>query len=399
MDFNFPADDDPRRLELRQWFKDHPKPTGRQIAERGLAAANWPAPWGLAADAEMMTIIEEEFARAGVRHPSVMNGIAVNQCGQSLLTWGTEAQRQRLLPPALACEEKWCMLFSEPSGGSDLGNARTTARREGDHYIVNGQKIWNSLAHVAQIGVLVARTDSTVPKHQGLSQFIVDMNTPGITVRPIIDMSGEENEYNEVFFEDVRVPADRLLGKEGDGWRITMEQLQTERQHMTKPGAVWGAGPTARELVSGLIKSGRIQDPLIRDEAAKLYIEGEMLRLLSLRNLSNKINGKPAGLEGNIGKMVSSPHGQRMTDLAKRSQGVAGMIKDDDVLPLPDKDFGLFSNWDYAYWFSPATTLGVGTQEILKNTVAERVLGLPRDTDPSARVPFNEAAAARTKAA
>ena len=206
MDFNSPAEDDPRRLELRQWFKDHPKPTGRKIAERGLAAANWPAPWGIAADAEMMMIVEEEFARAGVRHPSVMNGIAVNQCGQSLLTWGTEAQRERLLPPALACEEKWCMLFSEPSGGSDLGNARTTARRDGDHYIVNGQKIWNSLAHVAQIGVLVARTDSTVPKHQGLSQFIVDMNTPGITVRPIIDMSGEENEYNEVFFEDVRIP-------------------------------------------------------------------------------------------------------------------------------------------------------------------------------------------------
>lgn len=290
------------------------------------------------------------------------------------------------------------MLFSEPSGGSDLGNARTTARREGDHYVVNGQKIWNSLAHVAQVGVLVARTDSTVPKHQGLSQFLVEMNTPGITVRPIIDMSGEENEYNEVFFEDVRIPVENRLGQEGDGWRITMEQLQTERQYMTKPGAVWGSGPTARELVDGLIKTGRIKDPLIRDEAAKLYIEGELLRLLSLRNLSNKINGKPAGLEGNIGKMVASPHGQRMTDLAKRSQGLAGMVKDDDVLPLPDKDFGLFDNWDYAYWFSPATTLGVGTQEILKNTVAERVLGLPRDADPSARVPFNEASTAKAKA-
>jgi alkylation response protein AidB-like acyl-CoA dehydrogenase len=399
MDFNFPGEDDPRRQEIRGWFEANPSASYRQIAERGLSAANWPAPWGLAADAEMTLIVDEEFARAGVRHPATLNGIAVNQCGQSLLTWGTEAQRQRFLPPALACEEKWCMLFSEPSGGSDLGNARTTARREGDHYVVNGQKIWNSLAHVAQIGVLVARTDSTVPKHQGLSQFIVEMNTPGITVRPIIDMSGEENEYNEVFFEDVRIPVENRLGQEGDGWRITMEQLQTERQYMTKPGAVWGSGPTARELVDGLIKTGRIKDPLIRDEAAKLYIEGELLRLLSLRNLSNKINGKPAGLEGNIGKMVSSPHGQRMTDLAKRSQGLAGMVKDDDVLPLPDKDFGLFDNWDYAYWFSPATTLGVGTQEILKNSVAERILGLPRDADPSARVPFNEANTAKAKTA
>jgi alkylation response protein AidB-like acyl-CoA dehydrogenase len=399
MDFNFPADDDPRRHEIRLWFEANPSASYRQIAERGLCAANWPAPWGLAADAEMTLIIDEEFARAGVRHPAALNGTAVNQCGQSLLTWGSNAQRQRFLPPALACEEKWCMLFSEPSGGSDLGNARTTARRDGDHYVVNGQKIWNSLAHVAQIGVLVARTDSTVPKHQGLSQFIVEMNTPGITVRPIIDMSGEENEYNEVFFEDVRIPAANRLGQEGDGWRITMEQLQTERQYMTKPGAVWGSGPTARELVDGLIQTGRIKEPLIRDEAAKLYIEGELLRLLSLRNLSNKINGQPAGLEGNIGKMVSSPHGQRMTDLAKRSQGLAGMVKNNDVLPLPDKDFGLFDNWDYAYWFSPATTLGVGTQEILKNTVAERVLGLPRDADPSARLPFNQANTANAKTA
>jgi alkylation response protein AidB-like acyl-CoA dehydrogenase len=399
MDFNFPADDDPRRHEIRLWFEANPSASYRQIAERGLCAANWPAPWGLAADAEMTLIIDEEFARAGVRHPAALNGIAVNQCGQSLLTWGSNAQRQRFLPPALACEEKWCMLFSEPSGGSDLGNARTTARRDGDHYVVNGQKIWNSLAHVAQIGVLVARTDSTVPKHQGLSQFIVEMNTPGITVRPIIDMSGEENEYNEVFFEDVRIPAANRLGQEGDGWRITMEQLQTERQYMTKPGAVWGSGPTARELVDGLIQTGRIKEPLIRDEAAKLYIEGELLRLLSLRNLSNKINGQPAGLEGNIGKMVSSPHGQRMTDLAKRSQGLAGMVKNNDVLPLPDKDFGLFDNWDYAYWFSPATTLGVGTQEILKNTVAERVLGLPRDADPSARLPFNQANTVNAKTA
>jgi 3-oxochol-4-en-24-oyl-CoA dehydrogenase len=398
VDFNFPAVDDPRRVEVRRWFEENPSPTYKRIAERGFAAANWPAPWGVGADAEMMLIIEEEFTRAGVRQPSAFNPIAVNQCGQSLLTWGTEAQRQELLPPALACEHKWCMLFSEPSGGSDVGALRTQARRVGDHYIINGQKIWNSMADEADIGVLIARTDNSVPKHQGLSQFIIDMKTPGITVRGIQDMTGEDHEYCEVFFEDVRVPADRRLGKEGEGWRITMEQLQTERQSMTRPGAVWGAGPTARELVHGLIETGKIKEPLVRDEAARLYIEGELLRLLSLRNLSNKINGKPAGIEGNIGKMLSSPHGQRMTDLAKRTQGVAGMVKDPDVLPLPKKEYGRFSDWDYAYWFSPATTLGVGTQEILKNTVAERVLGLPRDADPSARVPFNQAGAPRAAA-
>jgi alkylation response protein AidB-like acyl-CoA dehydrogenase len=225
------------------------------------------------------------------------------------------------------------------------------------------------------------------------------MQAPGVTVRPIVDMSGEENEYNEVFFDNVIVPLDRRLGEEGDGWKITVEQLQTERMYMTKPGAVWGSGPTARELVDGLIDTGRIGDPLIREEAARLYVEGEMLRLLSMRALSNRISGRPAGLEGNIGKMISSPHGQKLCDLAKRSQGVAGLVKDRDVLPLPDYHYGLFDNWDYAYWFSPATTLGVGTQEILKNTVAERILGLPRDADPTARTPFNEINKPQSKAA
>lgn len=399
MDFNLPASDDPRRIEIRAWFEANPAPSYRQMAERGLTAPNWPKPWGLDADPELQLIIDEEIMRADIPHPLTFNPIAVNQCGQSLLKWGTEAQRDRFLPPALACDELWCMLFSEPSAGSDLGAVRTTARREGDHYVVNGQKIWNSLAHKAKVGVLVARTDPRVPKHLGLTQFLVDMQAPGVTVRPIIDMSGEENEYNEVFFDNVIVPLDRRLGDEGDGWKITVEQLQTERMYMTKPGAVWGSGPTARELVDGLIETGRIADPLIREEAARLYVEGEMLRLLSMRALSNRISGRPAGLEGNIGKMISSPHGQKLCDLAKRSQGVAGMVKDRDVLPLPDYHYGIFDNWDYAYWFSPATTLGVGTQEILKNTVAERILGLPRDADPTARTPFNEINKPQSKAA
>jgi alkylation response protein AidB-like acyl-CoA dehydrogenase len=390
MDFNLPAENDPRRIEIRKWLEAHPKPTYRQLAERGYTAPNWPAPWGLSAGPELVLIIDEELERAGIPHPHSKNGMGLDQCGQALLKWGTEEQRQRFLPPTLACEERWCMLFSEPSGGSDLGNLRTTARREGDHYVVKGHKIWNSLADRYEIGVTVVRTDSTVPKHQGLSVLLIDMKSPGVTVRPIIDMTGEEHEYNEVFLDNVKVPVGNLVGKEGGGWRIVMEILQTERQGMTMPGAVWGAGPTARELLGGLIKTGRIKDPLIRDEAAQLYIEGEILRLLTFRNLSNKINGKPAGLEGNIGKMVASPHGQRMSDLAKRSQGVAGMIKDKDVLPLPPGEYGIFDNWDYAYWFAPAATLGVGTQEILKNSVAERVLGLPRDADPTAGTPYNQ---------
>ena len=212
-------------------------------------------------------------------------------------------------------------------------------------------------------------------------------------------MSGHDPEYNEVFLTDVRVPVENRLGEEGQGWQIVLEQLQTERMGMSKPGAVWGFGPTARELVYGLIETGKIKDPLVREEAAKLYAEGEVLRLLTYRNLSHRINGTPAGLEANLGKMLASPHGQRLSDLAKRTEGVAGMVRDDKELPLPDQNYGMWDTWDYSYWFGPASTLGVGTQEILKNTVSERILGLPRDIDPSAKTPFNEVGRPALKAA
>ena len=399
MDFNLPADDDPRRLEVRKWFQENPNPTYEQIAKRGYTVPHWPAPWGLGADPETQLIVEEEIAHAGIKHPHSINAVAVNQCGQSLLAYGTEEMRQRFLPPALACRELWCMLFSEPSCGSDLGALRTQARRQGDHYVINGQKIWNSNAHISSVGVVIARTDPSLPKHRGLTVFLIDMKAPGVEVRPILDMSGHDPEYNEVFLTDVRVPVENRLGEEGQGWQIVLEQLQTERMGMSKPGAVWGFGPTARELVYGLIETGKIKDPLVREEAAKLYAEGEVLRLLTYRNLSHRINGTPPGLEANLGKMLASPHGQRLSDLAKRTEGVAGMVRDEEELPLPDQNYGMWDTWDYSYWFGPASTLGVGTQEILKNTVSERILGLPRDIDPSAKTPFNEIGRPALKAA
>jgi len=390
MDFDLPAENDPRRLEVRAWLQTHPQPSYALLAEQGYAVPHWPRPWGLGADPELQLIIDDELARAGIRAPHHKNPVPINNCGQSLLRHGTPEQQERFLRPALACEQIWCMLFSEPSAGSDVGALRTTARREGDHYVVHGQKIWTSLADKAHIGVLVARTDPSLPKHAGLSQFLVDMNSPGITVRPIADMSGESSEYNEVFFDDVVVPADRLLGKEGDGWKLSMQQLQTERVALSRPGAIWGSGPTARELVDGLLAADRFKDPLVRDEAVKLWIEGEILRLLSLRTLSDRMNARESGPEGAVRKMIAAPHGQRVLDLAKRSQGVAGIVKNRNVLPMIKAERGPFSNWDHAFWWSPAVTLGVGTQEILKNVVAERVLGLPREKDLTRHTPFNQ---------
>src|ERR1700677_2599397 len=208
MDFELPKEDDPRRLAVRAWFEARPRPSGRELAAAGYAPPHWPRPWGLGADAETQLIVDEEMKRARVTAPALINPVAINNCAQTLLTHGTDAQRERFLMPALACEEIWCMLFSEPAGGSDLAAVRTTAKRDGENYVVKGQKIWTSLAHKAHIGVLIARTDTAAPKHAGLSAFLTDMKSPGVTVRPIVDLSGHENEYNEVFLDDVRVPAD-----------------------------------------------------------------------------------------------------------------------------------------------------------------------------------------------
>lgn len=390
MDFELPGEDDPRRQPIRDWFAAHPHPTGRQLAEAGFTVPHWPKPWGREADAELQLIVDQEIKRAGAHLPR--NPVAINNCAQSLLTHGTEAQRRRFLAPALSGEETWCMLFSEPSGGSDLSNLRTLARRDGDHYVIKGHKIWTSLAHKAKVGVLVARTDPDQPKHKGLSEFLIDMDTPGVRIRPIIDMSGHENEYNEVFLDDVRIPADRRLGKEGDGWLLATTQLQTERVALSRPGAIWGHGPSARELVEGLSEIGALDDGALRDEAADVYIEGEILRLLALRSLSDRMNARTPGPEGAIHKMLAAPHGQRVVDLAKRAQGPRGLIAGEKPFPsqLADGD-DPYSDWDYAFWFSPAVTLGVGTQEILKNVVAERMLGLPRELDPTARMPWSEA--------
>lgn len=367
------------------------------MAEAGYATPHWPKPWGLAADAEMQLIIDEEIKRAQVTPPNLINPVAINNCAQSLLTHGTQAQRDRFLMPAIAGEEIWCMLFSEPAGGSDLGALRTTARKDGDHYLINGQKMWTSLAHKSKVGVLVARTDPQAPKHGGLSQFLIDMDSPGITVRPIVDLSGHENEYNEVFLDNVSVPADRMVGKEGEGWAISMRQLQTERVALSKPGAIWGAGPSARDLIAGLDKTGALADPLVRDEAASIYIEGELLRLLAYRSLSDRMNAKAPGPEGAVRKMLAAPHGQRIVDLAKRVQGPAGMFAGVQPFPPTPGRKGEYDDWDHAFWFSPAVTLGVGTQEILKNVVGERMLGLPRDLDPTACGPWSQTQATAGK--
>src|SRR6478672_11031235 len=214
MDVDLPAEDDPRRVEVRAWFTAHPTPTPAELVDAGYVVPHWPAPYGLDAEPELQLIIEDEMRRAGASKP--VNPIGIGHCGPILVALASDEQKDRYLMPMLAAEELWCQLFSEPGAGSDLANLGTRAVRDGDTYVINGQKIWTSLAQYSQYGILIARTNPDAPKHKGISYFICPMDTPGIEIRPIIEMTGSHT-FNEVFFTDVRLPVANLVGEVNKG--------------------------------------------------------------------------------------------------------------------------------------------------------------------------------------
>ena len=372
MDFELPADDDPRRLAAREWLDAHPSPSGRELAEAGYVAPHWPQPWGLDADPIHQILIDEELKRAGVRRP--MNPIGIGWAGPTILHAGSEAQKERYLMPLLAGEELWCQLFSEPGAGSDLANLGTRAVRDGDEYVVNGQKIWTSLAQWSKFGILIARTDPDVPKHEGVSYFICPMDAPGIDVRPIIEMTGAHT-FNEVFFTDVRIPAENLVGEENRGWGLAKVTLGNERVSLSSGGALWGNGPSAEDLLDLVRASGGVGDPLLRQRLAQLHIESEVLRLIRLRTVSARIKGEQPGAEASIRKAMADEHGQHVMELAKALAGTAGMLNDAGPLGSPA---GL---WAHGFLFAPALTVGGGTSVVQRNIIGERVLGLPHDID------------------
>jgi alkylation response protein AidB-like acyl-CoA dehydrogenase len=402
MDFELPADDDPRRIELRSWFEAHPSPSGRDLAEAGLVAPHWPRPWGLDADPIHQLVIDEELKRAKVRRPT--NMIGIGWAGPTILHAGTEAQKERYLFPLLAGEEIWCQLFSEPGAGSDLANLGTRAVRDGDEYVVNGSKIWTSLAQFSSLGILIARTDPDAPKHHGVSYFVCPMDLPGIEIRPIIEMTGGHT-FNEVFFTDVRIPAENLVGEENDGWRLAKVTLGNERVSLSSGGALWGMGPTADDLLDLIRAQGGIADPLLRQRAARVHIEAELLRLIRLRSVSAAIKGAPPGPEASIRKILADEHGQHIMELAKDLTGLRGIaggaagpsggmgLGGEHTGGLGDGPLGAVDEhgWSYGYLFAPALTIGGGTWAVQRNIVAERVLGLPHDIDVEEGLSWAEA--------
>ncbi len=367
MDFDVPDLDDPRRSVIRQWLAEHPDPTRAQLAERGLVAPHWPAPWGLDADVEHQLIIDEELAVAGVEFPGV--SIAVGWAGPTILAGGTEEQQQRWLPGILDGTTEWTQLFSEPDAGSDLASLRTAAVRDGDEYVVNGQKIWSTWANTADWGILLARTSTEGRKQEGISYFVVDMKTPGIDVRKIIEMTGG-NHFNETWFDDVRIPVANRIGPENGGWRLAKVTLGNERLSLSEGGVIWGMGPTSDAFFEQA--KGSIADPLLRQKAAVAYTEKTILELLGYRMMTMALGGKDPGPFASIRKALSDEHGQTITSLAKDLQGAAGMCG------IQNEEAEHLDLWHWSYLFSRALTIGGGTSEVQRDIIGEHLLGLPR---------------------
>jgi len=361
----------------RAFLASHRDPDGRwpvdwnrTMAAAGYVAPHWPKPWGLAASPVEQLVIDAELRAARV--PKPINPIGIGWAGPTLLVAGTPEQHDRYLPGLLDGSEMWCQLFSEPGSGSDLASLTTRAVRDGDEYVVSGQKIWTTLAHVSSYGILLARTDPDAEPHKGISYFVIDMASQGISTKPIRQMDGEAM-FNEVFLDDVRIPAANLVGDEHDGWRLAKVTLGNERVSLSGEGALWGLGPTADDLLDLVRAEGGVADAMLRQKLASLYIEQEVLRLIRLRTVSARVRGLEPGPEVSVRKALADEHGQHVMALAVELAGTDGLVLDRGPFGSDD------ATWARGFLYSRALTVGGGTSEVQRNIIGERVLGLPRD--------------------
>ncbi len=377
-----PGDDDPRRHAVRRWLAAHPSASARELAESGYVAPHWPEPWGLGADPVHQLIIDDEFARAGVKRPS--NQIGIGWAAPTIIHAGTDEQKERYVLPALAGEEIWCQLFSEPGAGSDLASLGTRAVRDGDEWVVNGQKIWTTGAHYSRFGILIARTDPVAPKHKGITYFICPMDLPGIEVRNIRNIAGADS-FNEVFFTDVRIPHANVVGEVNDGWRLAKVTLGNERVSLSSSGVLWGAGPTAADIVDEARRAG-VSDAVMRQRIAAIWSEHVILDIIRLRTLTARLRGEQPGPEASIRKIMADEHGQRAMEIARDLIGADAML-----VGTREGEKTLRSrSWYSGYMFSRALTIGGGTGEVQRNILGERVLGLPAEPDESTGRPWSD---------
>jgi alkylation response protein AidB-like acyl-CoA dehydrogenase len=362
MDLRDSQDEAAFRAEVRAWLEANLPATdsrewSRKMYDAGYAGLTWPQEYGgHSAPYTHQAIVLEEFARAEA--PPHMGVIGLGMAGPTIMAHGTEEQRRRYLPKILSAEEIWCQGFSEPGAGSDLSAVRTAVSPQNGGFVVNGQKVWSSFAHIADFCILVGRSDPASERHAGLTYVIVDMHAPGVEVRPLRQITGEA-EFNEIFFTDVQVPAENLLGEVGGGWQVAMTTLLHERG--TLGFALSGVlDAQVRKLVA-LAKRQVAVDPIIRDRIAQEWIELQALKLTNQRSLTTLVQTGIPGPEGSGAKLHWSEQNQRLTKLAL------------EILDGEEDEY-----WRHQQLRSRGNTIEAGTSEILRNIIAERVLGLPR---------------------
>lgn len=356
--------------------------------DAGLAWVHFPAGLGgLGLPRELNAIVEERLAEAGAPAPDASrNGIGLGMAAPTLLAFGTEEQQRRYLRPLFTCEEIWCQLFSEPGAGSDLAAVATRAVPDGDTWVVDGQKVWTSGAHNAQRAILVARTDVHVPKHAGLSYFVVDMSDPGLDVRPLRQITGEA-EFNEVFLSGVRVPDADRIGAVGEGWKVATTTLNNERVAI-------GAGADREAGQIGLVARRWREEPELRTAAAHeellhWWVESEVTRIAGERVRQQLAAGQP-GPESSAMKLAFAQQAQAITGFALELDPDAGLLYDDWTMVRSASASFLGREPGFRYLRAKGNSIEGGTSEIMRNVIAERVLGLPAEQRPDKGVPFNE---------
>ena len=377
-----------------QLIAQHPPASTPAIAflgaqfDLGLAWVHFPiGHGGLGLSPKFQKIVNEKIARAGGPNSYARNPIGYGMCGPTVVEWGTDEQKRKYLRPLFTGEEIWCQLFSEPGSGSDFAGLSAKGVKDGDEWIVNGQKVWTTLAHLSKWGLLVVRTDAEAVKHAGLTAVVVDMHGPGVEVRPLRQMTGEA-EFNEVYFTDTRIPVSETLGNTGDGWRVSLTTLMNERVAIGGAIPQKGSGPI-REAVKLWEKlPADRQDAATKDKLMKLWIRSEIARLTNIRAGQNRKMGVP-GPEGSIGKMASAELNKETYELCIELLGAEGMLYGSYEMVRPDTAMS-FDSLPKAFLRARANSIEGGTSEVMRNILGERVLGLPGDVRVDREMPWSK---------
>ncbi|HKU23906.1 MAG TPA: acyl-CoA dehydrogenase family protein [Candidatus Sulfotelmatobacter sp.] len=392
MDFNYTAEDEAFRAEFRAWLRNNlqyatpmreplaDEEAGdwearvrwhRKLNEGGWMAINWPPEYGGRGASILQNIIyHEELQRAGTAAP--FTGFGIPLLGPTLIHWGTAEQKRRYLPKILTAEEIWCQGYSEPNAGSDLAGLQTRALEDGDYFVVNGSKIWTSAAQHADWIFLLVRTDPNAPKHKGISYLLVDMKTPGVTVRPLVQMTGARG-FNQVFFEDVRVPRQNLVGQQNQGWQVALTTLMFERS----TGHDRGIANQISELVDlarQIPLDGRTawESGNVRQKIAQFLLEAAAIKYTGYRQLTRQLKGLPPGPEGSMLKLCSTELALRLATFAMELLGAYGQLQMAEPLA---RDAG---KWSQRMMAARGATIYAGTNQVQHNIIGERVLGLPK---------------------